>query len=125
MEANDVDDEEFGFSRNYFLAKELASSGKKSTHKLSDINLVDEQELREATAKIEPKHESEIASLLNNYKSLYSKWAFELRCGFGLLMYGFGSKKALIEDFASTELIECGVVVINGYLHSINLKQVR
>ncbi|KAL7225053.1 hypothetical protein ACSBR1_020359 [Camellia fascicularis] len=47
------------------------------------------------------------------------------RCGFGLLMYGFGSKKALIEDFASTELIECGVVVINGYLHSINLKQVR
>ncbi|THG06411.1 hypothetical protein TEA_003335 [Camellia sinensis var. sinensis] len=108
MEANDVDDEEFGFSRNYFLAKELASSGKKSTHKLSDINLVDEQELREATAKIEPKHESEIASL----------------CGFGLLMYGFGSKKALIEDFASTELIECGVVVINGYLHSINLKQV-
>ncbi|GMP81065.1 hypothetical protein CsSME_00035907 [Camellia sinensis var. sinensis] len=123
MEANDVDDEEFGFSRNYFLAKELASSGKKSTHKLSDINLVDEQELREATAKIEPKHESEIASLLNNYKSLYSKWAFELRCGFGLLMYGFGSKKALIEDFASTELIECGVVVINGYLHSINLKQ--
>ncbi|KAL7207871.1 hypothetical protein ACSBR1_029759 [Camellia fascicularis] len=156
MEANDVDDEEFGFSRNYFLAKELGSSGKKSTHKLSDINLVDEQELREATAKIEPKHESEIASLLNNYKSLYSKWAFELRhvltcgsinfpllifckklellcvccsskcprCGFGLLMYGFGSKKALIEDFASTELIECGVVVINGYLHSINLKQV-
>lgn len=124
MEANDVDDEEFGFSRNYFLAKELGSSGKKSTHKLSDINLVDEQELREATAKIEPKHESEIASLFNNYKSLYSKWAFELRCGFGLLMYGFGSKKALIEDFASTELIECGVVVINGHLHSINLKQV-
>ncbi|KAL6982850.1 Origin recognition complex subunit 2 [Sarracenia purpurea var. burkii] len=124
MEANDVDDEEFGFSRNYFLAKELGSSGKKSTHKLSDIDLVDEQELREFAANIQPKHESEIASLMNSYKSLYSKWAFELSCGFGLLMYGFGSKKALLEDFASTALTECSVLVINGYLHSINLKQV-
>ncbi|XP_058223290.1 origin of replication complex subunit 2-like [Rhododendron vialii] len=123
MDTNDVDDEEFGFSRNYFLAKELGSSGKKSTHKLSDIDPVDEQELREAMANIEPKHESEIASLMNSYRSSYSKWAFELRCGFSLLMYGFGSKKALIEDFASTTLTEYGVLVINGYLQSINLKQ--
>lgn len=47
-----------------------------------------------------------------------------LRTGFGLLMYGFGSKKALIEDFASTALTEYSVVVINGYLQSINIKQV-
>ena len=40
-------------------------------------------------------------------------------------MYGFGSKKALIEDFASTALTEYSVVVINGYLQSINIKQVR
>jgi origin recognition complex subunit 2 len=39
------EEEEFGFSRNYFLAKELGGSGKKSTHKLSDIRLVDEQVL--------------------------------------------------------------------------------
>lgn len=47
-----------------------------------------------------------------------------VRCGFGLLMYGFGSKKALLEDFASTALTDYSVVVINGYLQSINLKQV-
>jgi hypothetical protein len=39
-------------------------------------------------------------------------------------MYGFGSKKALIEDFASTSLTEYSVFVINGYLQSINIKQV-
>lgn len=55
---------------------------------------------------------------------MYPEWIFALRCGFGLLMYGFGSKKALIEDFASTELTEYSVVVINGYLQTINLKQV-
>ncbi|KAK9271174.1 hypothetical protein L1049_026763 [Liquidambar formosana] len=125
METHDGDEEEeFGFSRNYFLAKELGGSGKKSSSKLSDIDIVDEQELRAAALNIEAKHEKEIVSLMNSYKSLYSKWVFMLRCGFGLLMYGFGSKKALIEDFAATSLTEYSVIVINGYLPSINIKQV-
>ncbi|KAG4123750.1 hypothetical protein ERO13_D11G345100v2 [Gossypium hirsutum] len=124
MDFNAAEEEEFGFSRNYFLAKEMGSSGKKSARKLSDINVVDEQELREASANIEPKHQNDVADLINSYKSLYPKWVFDLRCGFGLLMYGFGSKKSLIEDFASTALAEHSVVVINGYLQSINIKQV-
>lgn len=45
MESNDLEEEEFGFSRNYFLAKELGSSVKKSARKVSDIDLVDEQVL--------------------------------------------------------------------------------
>ncbi|PPS01909.1 hypothetical protein GOBAR_AA18764 [Gossypium barbadense] len=124
MDFNAAEEEEFGFSRNYFLAKETGSSGKKSARKLSDINVVDEQELREASANIEPKHQNDVADLINSYKSLYPKWVFDLRCGFGLLMYGFGSKKSLIEDFASTALAEHSIVVINGYLQSINIKQV-
>ncbi|XP_038720458.1 origin of replication complex subunit 2-like isoform X2 [Tripterygium wilfordii] len=123
-EIDDRDEEEFGFSRNYFLAKELGGSGKKSTNKLSDIGLVDEQELRAAMANSEPKHEKEVSALMESYKSLYPQWVFELRCGFALLMYGFGSKKALLEDFASIALTEYSVIVINGYLQSINIKQV-
>lgn len=49
---------------------------------------------------------------------------YQPRAGFGLLLYGFGSKKALIEDFASTTLTGYSVLVINGYLQLINLKQV-
>ncbi|XP_023728500.1 origin of replication complex subunit 2 isoform X1 [Lactuca sativa] len=124
MEEIDIDEEEFGFSRNYFLAKESGKSGKKSARKLSEIDLVDEQELRAEVSNIEPKHEKEIASLINSYKSQYNDWVFELRYGFGLLMYGFGSKKSLIEDFASTALTDYSVIVVNGYLQSINLKQV-
>ncbi|KAL8488818.1 hypothetical protein ACS0TY_024938 [Phlomoides rotata] len=124
MESNDIEEEELGFSRNYFLAKELKSSSKKSARKLTDINIVDEQELREAYSKLETKHDKEINDLVRSYKDLYTEWVFILRCGFGLLMYGFGSKKALIEDFASTALTDYSVIVINGYLQSINLKQV-
>ncbi|KAI7748478.1 hypothetical protein M8C21_009301 [Ambrosia artemisiifolia] len=123
-EDHDIDEDEYEFSRNYFLAKESGKSGKKSARKLSEINLVDEQDLRAEVSNIEPKHEKEIASLIDSYKSLYNEWLFELRYGFGLLLYGFGSKKTLIEDFASTALTEYSVIVVNGYLQSINLKQV-
>ncbi|KAM7265016.1 hypothetical protein ACFE04_002699 [Oxalis oulophora] len=124
MEMNEEEEEELGFSRNYFLSKELSgSSKKKSAHKLSDVDLVDEHELRSSLANIEPKHDKEIASLVKSYSTLYPNWLLNLRCGFGLLMYGFGSKKDLIEDFASTSLTDYSVVVINGYLQSINIKQ--
>ncbi|OVA10449.1 hypothetical protein BVC80_8983g18 [Macleaya cordata] len=77
MEPNDGDDddeEDFGFSRNYFLAKELRGSGKKSARKLSEIDLIDQQELRAAASNIPTKHEKEIMTLLTSYKSLYPKW---------------------------------------------------
>lgn len=46
-------------------------------------------------------------------------------CGFGLLMYGFGSKKSLLEDFADSTLRDSAAVVVNGYLSNINIKHVR
>ena len=39
----------------------------------------DIQELRAAASNIEPKHEKEIAALVNSYKTSYPKWVFELR----------------------------------------------
>lgn len=44
MDADEIEEDEFGFSRNYFLAKELGSSSrKKSARKLSEIDLVNEE----------------------------------------------------------------------------------
>jgi hypothetical protein len=42
----------------------------------------------------------------------------------GLWMNGFGLKKQLLEDFASTTLTDFTIIVIKGYLPSINLMQV-
>lgn len=39
-------------------------------------------------------------------------------------MHGFGSKKALLENFASSTLIDGAAVVVNGYLMSVNIKSV-
>ncbi len=46
------------------------------------------------------------------------------REGFSLLFYGFGSKKALLESFARECLTDGGVVVFNGYMHSMNIREI-
>lgn len=40
-------------------------------------------------------------------------------------MYGFGSKRKLLEDFAGSELKDGAAVVVNGYLSNINIKHVK
>ncbi|CDP17610.1 unnamed protein product [Coffea canephora] len=42
MEQHDIEEDEFEFSRNYFLANELGNSGKKSSRMLADIDIIDE-----------------------------------------------------------------------------------
>lgn len=43
MEPEEFEEDEFGFSRSYFLAKEIGTSAKKSGNKITDIDIVDEQ----------------------------------------------------------------------------------
>ncbi|KAM2868832.1 hypothetical protein FF1_016849 [Malus domestica] len=113
---NDGENEEFGFSRNYFLAKELRGSGKKSQSKISDIDIVDEQ--------LETLAGTGCGGGSNRTQTRERGEGCDEKCGLGLLMYGFGSKTALLEDFASTSLTKFSVVVVNGYLQGTNIKQV-
>lgn len=117
-------DKEASFSQSYFCAREASEGVKSSAKKLSDLDIVEENELRSALSKVPIKHEKEQAVLFDSYKALYPKWHFQLSCGFGLLMYGFGSKKALLENFASSTLIDGAAVVVNGYVMSVNIKSV-
>lgn len=102
----------------------IRNGKRKSDKRVTDIDIVDEQELRSALAKLPQNHEKEVRALLTRYRAEYQRWRFQLSCGFGLLMYGFGSKKALLEDFASSALTDGPVMVVNGYLPAVNVKRV-
>lgn len=53
------------------------------------------------------------------------RYAHELDQGFNLIFYGFGSKRAVLNDFASQELARRGhVVVVNGFHPNTTLKDV-
>ena len=49
---------------------------------------------------------------------------FYLESGFNLLVYGFGSKWAILNDFVQTHLEFKETVVFNGYHNQINVKMV-
>lgn len=58
-------------------------------------------------------------------RTAFRRYAHELDQGFNLVFYGFGSKRAVVNDFASKELAYRGhVVVVNGYHPNTVLKDV-
>ncbi|KAG9310963.1 origin recognition complex subunit 2-domain-containing protein, partial [Chiua virens] len=58
-------------------------------------------------------------------RTAYRRYAHELDQGFNLVFYGFGSKRVVLNDFASQELARRGsVVIVNGYHPNTTLKDV-
>lgn len=66
------------------------------------------------------KHAKERARLADEARSLFENWLIELFEGFNLLFYGYGSKRELVNEFATSTCARHGhIVVVNGYLPSI------
>lgn len=66
----------------------------------------------------------EIQELHNKHCKHFSKWMLQLHLGFSVLVYGLGSKKALLEDFRVSQLSQEIHLVINGFFPSITLKSI-
>jgi origin recognition complex subunit 2 len=69
-------------------------------------------------------HENERAAIVRQLEKQYRRWFQLLRAGFNVLLYGFGSKKALLEDFEKRFCVDGGVIVVNGFFPSLKPKQV-
>lgn len=55
----------------------------------------------------------------------FNQWIFELSQGFNILLYGYGSKRKLLMAFAEKIYTHPGsVVVVNGYLPTLSVKDV-
>ncbi|KAM9321960.1 origin recognition complex subunit 2 [Pholidichthys leucotaenia] len=66
----------------------------------------------------------EIRQLHNKHKKHFNTWMLQLQLGFSVLVYGLGSKKALLEDFRLSHLSQDIHLVINGFFPSITLKSI-
>ncbi|XP_028283056.1 origin recognition complex subunit 2 [Parambassis ranga] len=69
-------------------------------------------------------YSKEIQQLHNKHQKHFSKWMLQLQLGFSVLVYGLGSKKALLEDFRLSHLSQEIHLVINGFFPSITLKSI-
>lgn len=69
-------------------------------------------------------YSSEIQQLHNKHQKHFSKWMLQLQLGFSVLVYGLGSKKALLEEFRLSHLSQEVHLVVNGFFPSITLKSI-
>lgn len=62
---------------------------------------------------------------MNNLKKNHEEWRFLMGTKHSLLLYGFGSKRKLLNDFATKTLQPCGdVLILNGFDPSISVSSI-
>jgi origin recognition complex subunit 2 len=65
-----------------------------------------------------------VEGLEADYARHFEQWALELEEGFNLLVYGYGSKRAILNEFARSQKPKGHVVVIDGHYPQLTLREV-
>ncbi|KAH0846227.1 putative origin recognition complex subunit 2 [Fonsecaea pedrosoi] len=95
-----------------------------SSNKFNSVKLLTDEEYLENISSWQDPHEPEKAFLMKLHTRSFPQWRFELAEGFGLCLYGYGSKQPLVNHFAEYMYSKCHppprIVVVNGYIAKLN-----
>jgi len=100
---------------------------KTSNSTLDSLNLPTHDTFFEQIKAYQDPHQPEIDFLHSLHSRSFEQWEFELDQGFNLCLYGWGSKRSLLLDFAehlANENLQEKIVVVNGYNPSLTLRDV-
>jgi origin recognition complex subunit 2 len=133
-EDNDNEDEEtsgheiIGTATSYENFFYNATRKKKSlttNNSLSLLPTLTFQESNQLLAGIPDHHAKEIENLQDAHCQQFPQWKFEVDNGYNILLFGYGSKRTIMESFATEELAEeMSVLVVNGYFPTLSLEAV-
>ncbi|KAG6071094.1 hypothetical protein E4U33_003872 [Claviceps sp. LM78 group G4] len=82
------------------------------------------------------RHSADVEYLENLHAELFPQWVFELSQGYSICLYGFGSKRNLLQKFArylsqshgasndDTPLSRYKTIIVNGYTHTTTLREI-
>ncbi len=102
-----------------------------SNHTLSSLALLDHDEYFTLLRTYSDPHQESVDFLESLHARSFSQWDFELREGFNICSYGWGSKRKLLNEYAEHVYARQGaqksketpkIVVVNGYNHSTTLR---
>lgn len=101
---------------------------KTSTNTLPANSLLNHDDYFAQMNAYKDTHDADRDFLADLHRNSFDQWLFELDQGFNICLYGYGSKRELLLDFAD-HLIESSetkplVLVINGYSPSITIRDV-
>ena len=95
---------------------------KTSNNTLSSLDLLTHDEYFSILRQLKDPHAVDVNFLQALHAESFSQWAFELSQGFSTCLYGYGSKRRLLHDFAthlSSQPYHRKIVIVNGYTRTL------
>ena len=107
---------------NYF-SSQSSKSAATSSHTVS-LPKMDQATVNRVLSEAPNHFQPGIDALYTMYRSLFNYWLNQLGRGFNILLYGYGSKLNLIDEFRNTHLSKTCHLVVNGFFPGLTIKQV-
>ncbi|KAL6243396.1 Origin recognition complex subunit 2 [Rhinocladiella similis] len=103
-----------------------------SSNKFTSVKLLTHEEYFENIQTCKDSHESHISHLMTLHARSFAQWKFELSQGYSLCLYGFGSKRGLVNKFAEhiytqplfKSKTKPRIVIVNGYTPKLNIRHI-
>ncbi|XP_047528677.1 origin recognition complex subunit 2 [Vanessa atalanta] len=118
------DTEYFVTPDNYFM---MNSSKKITTsdHTLARLKMMNINEnMKEVAAYMSERHRDKVGDLVQTYDQLFDKWVYVLSENFNVILYGIGSKRAVLQRFQTEKLQDTPCIVVNGFFPSLTIKNI-
>ncbi|KIW70828.1 hypothetical protein PV04_03066 [Phialophora macrospora] len=103
-----------------------------SGNRFNNVKLLSHEEYYEQISSWEDPHAPEKAFLSRLHARAFPQWTFELDEGDSLCLYGYGSKRSLVTQFAEWVYKKCHsdsasapqIVILNGYVPKLNIRSI-
>ena len=103
---------------------------KTSNNTLSSLALLTHEEYFNIISDYKDRHAEDVEYLENLHAESFPQWTFEMSQGFGICLYGFGSKRRLLQKFArhlhsrrKNPKVD-KIVIVNGYASTTTLREI-
>lgn len=114
---------------HYFFQNRPGGLTKTSANTLSSLSLITHEEYYDAVRKHVDPHQDEMDYLHHLHSRSFDQWLFELKEGYSLCLFGWGSKRFLISAFAEhiasdPDIHRAKIIMINGYNPSLTVRDI-
>lgn len=111
----------------YFF-QNRAGGNKTSSNTLSSHLLLNHEDYFAQMKGNKDPHELDMTRLKQLHQRSFDQWIFELEEGFNVCLYGYGSKRRLVMEFAEHFYLQCEkapkIVIVNGYAPGLTIRDV-
>lgn len=118
----------------YFFQTRIAPANQQptSTNSFAELGLLSHDDYLSQVRRAKNPHELEIRYLLKLHARAFPQWQFELSQNFSICLYGWGSKRQLVTNFAEYLCRQAAkrnepapkIVVVNGFAHKQNIRHI-